>query len=153
MDEDGAGSRRWSGCREKSRRLQRLRSERMERSFAHVCNTGGARRTQLRGVENVQKRYLITLAGRNLTVLMRALFGIGTPRSLQGLSAAIFAVIGTLVGGLWKLRRPRAVSSRRSSIIAATRHSTPGARLSGTKSGILQRAANGARPVSHLITT
>ena len=72
-------------------------------SFAHVCNTGGARRTQLRGVENVQKRYLITLAGRNLTVLMRALFGIGTPRSLQGLSAAIFAVIGTLVGGLWKL--------------------------------------------------
>jgi len=71
----------------------------MERSFAHVCNTGGARRTQLRGVENVQKRYLITLAGRNLTVLMRALFGIGTPRSLQGLSTAIFAVIGTLVGG------------------------------------------------------
>jgi hypothetical protein len=36
-------------------------------------------------------------------VLMRALFGIGTPRSLQGLSTAIFAVIGTLVGGLWKL--------------------------------------------------
>lgn len=54
--------------REESRRLQRLRSERMERSFAHVCNTGGASRTQLRGVENVQKRYLITLAGRNLTV-------------------------------------------------------------------------------------
>jgi hypothetical protein len=89
--------------REKSRRLQRLRSERMERSFAHVCNTGGARRTKLRGVENVQKRYLITLAGRNLTVLMRALFGIGAPRSLQGLSTAIFAAIGTLVKSLWEL--------------------------------------------------
>jgi transposase len=89
--------------REKSRRLQRLRSERMERSFAHVCNTGGARRTQLRGVENVQKRYLITLAGRNLTVLMRALFGIGTPRSLQGLSTAIFAAMGTLGKSLWEL--------------------------------------------------
>jgi transposase len=70
--------------RDKSRRLQRLRSERTERSFAHVCNTGGARRAWLRGVEDNQKRYLITLAGRNLTLLMRALFEIGTPRSSKG---------------------------------------------------------------------
>jgi transposase len=78
---------------ERSRRLQRLRSERVERSFAHVCNTGRARRTWLRGIEDVQKRYLVTLAGRNLTVLMRALFGIGTPRSLQGLPAVVFAAL------------------------------------------------------------
>jgi transposase len=78
---------------ERSRRLQRLRSERVERSFAHVCNTGRARRTWLRGIEDVQKRYLVTLAGRNLTVLMRALFGIGTPRSLQGLAAVVFAAL------------------------------------------------------------
>ena len=89
--------------RDKSRRLQRLRSERTERSFAHVCNTGGARRTWLRGIDDVQKRYLLTLAGRNLTVLMRALFGIGTPRSLQGLSAALFAVLSTFVRLLWNL--------------------------------------------------
>jgi transposase len=81
---------------ERSRRLQRLRSERAERSFAHVCNTGRARRTWLRGTEDVQKRYLVTLAGRNLTVLMRALFGIGTPRSLQGLPAALFAAVCAL---------------------------------------------------------
>ena len=89
--------------RDKGRRLQRLRSERTERSFAHVCNTGGARRAWLRGVEDNQKRYLVTLAGRNLTVLMRALFGIGTPRSLQGLSAALIAVLGTLARLVWNL--------------------------------------------------
>jgi transposase len=89
-----ANRRRVRGQR--SRRLQRLRSERVERSFAHVCNTGGARRTWLRGIEDVQKRYLVTLAGRNLTVLMRALFGIGTPRSLQGLQAVISAALCAL---------------------------------------------------------
>jgi len=40
--------------------------------------------------------YLVTLAGRNLTVLMRALFGIGTPRSLQGLAAPIVAALCAL---------------------------------------------------------
>jgi len=89
-----ANRRRVRGQR--SRRLQRLRSERAERSFAHVCNTGGARRTWLRGIDDVQKRYLVTLAGRNLTVLMRALFGIGTPRSLQGLAGAVFAAVCAL---------------------------------------------------------
>jgi transposase len=88
---------------ERSRRLQRLRSERVERSFAHVCNTGGARRTWLRGIKDVQKRYLVTLAGRNLTVLMRALFGIGTPRSLQGLPAAVFAAVCALILALSNL--------------------------------------------------
>ena len=81
---------------QRSRRLQRLRSERVERSFAHVCNTGRARRTWLRGSEDVQKRYLLTLAGRNLTVLMRAVFGIGTPRSLQGLAGAVFTALCAL---------------------------------------------------------
>jgi transposase len=96
-----ANRRRVRGGR--SRRLQRLRSERVERSFAHVCNTGRARRTWLRGTEDVQKRYLVTLAGRNLTVLMRVLFGIGTPRSLQGLAAAVFGAICALVLALCKL--------------------------------------------------
>jgi transposase len=97
-----ANRRRVRGGR--SRRLQRLRSERVERSFAHVCNTGRARRTWLRGIEDVQKRYLVTLAGRNLTLLMRALFGIGTPRSLQGLPAAITAAICALILALSNLR-------------------------------------------------
>jgi transposase len=67
----------------RGKKLGRLRSEYVERSFAHTCETGGARRSRLRGLVNVAKRYLMYVAGRNLGVLMRALFGVGTPRSLQ----------------------------------------------------------------------
>ena len=67
----------------KNRRLQRQRSEKAERSFAHVCQTGGARRTWLRGLDKVKKRYLMSAVARNLGLVMRALFGIGTARSLQ----------------------------------------------------------------------
>jgi len=66
-----------------SKRLQRLRSEHVERSFAHVCETGGARRSWLGGLVDVGKRYLMYAAGHNLGVVMRKLFGVGTPRSLQ----------------------------------------------------------------------
>jgi len=67
----------------RSKRLQRLRSERVERSFAHVCETGGARRSWLHGIEKVQKRYLIAAVARNLGLVMRKVFGIGTPKGLQ----------------------------------------------------------------------
>ena len=73
--------RRVRGAR--SKRLQRQRSELVERSFAHVCDTGGARRSWLHGIEKVQKRYLIAAVARNLGLVMRKLFGIGTPRGLQ----------------------------------------------------------------------
>ena len=69
---------------QRSKKLQRLRSERVERSFAHVCETGGGRRSWLRGLKKVRKRYLIQVAARNLGLVMRKLFGVGTPRSLQG---------------------------------------------------------------------
>jgi hypothetical protein len=68
---------------QRNKKLQRQRSERVERSFAHVCDTGGARRTWLRGLEKVQKRYFIAAVARNLGLIMRKLFGIGTPRGLQ----------------------------------------------------------------------
>ena len=38
------------------------------------------RRTWLRGRDNVQKRYLVHVAGHNLGILMRLLIGAGTPR-------------------------------------------------------------------------
>jgi len=69
---------------DRGKRLQRWRSERVERSFAHVCETGGARRTWLRGLEDVRKRYVIQVAAHNLGLLMRKLFGLGKPRCLQG---------------------------------------------------------------------
>ena len=76
-----ANRRRGKGARGKA--LQRLRSEKTERSFAHVCETGGSRRTWLRGFAKVRKRYLMAAAARNLGLLMRKVFGVGKPRVLQ----------------------------------------------------------------------
>src|SRR3954451_21848470 len=56
------------------------RAELVERSFAHILDRGGLRRTWLRGQENVHKRYLIHVAGHNLGLLMRLLIGAGTPK-------------------------------------------------------------------------
>ncbi len=79
--------RRTRGAR--SKRLQRQRSERVERSFAHICDTGGARRSWLCGIEKVQKRYLIAAVARNLGLVLRKLFGIGTPRGLQAAGGVV----------------------------------------------------------------
>jgi transposase len=76
-----ANRRRVKG--ERGKQMQRQRSEYVERTFAHVCETGGARRTWLRGMEKVQKRYLLAAAAHNIGVLMRKLFQMGTPRGLQ----------------------------------------------------------------------
>jgi hypothetical protein len=76
-----ANRRRVRGAR--SKRLQKKRSELVERSFAHVCATGGGRRTWLRGLVNVSKRYVVQVAAHNLGLLMRKLFGLGKPRTLQ----------------------------------------------------------------------
>ena len=69
--------------------LSRTRSELVERSFAHVCDTGGARRTWLRGLTSVTKRHLMVAAARNLSTIMRVICGIGSPRTLQGLRALL----------------------------------------------------------------
>jgi transposase len=68
---------------DRGRALQRWRSEKVERSFAHVCETGGGRRAWLRGIDKVRKRHLMTAMAHNLGVVMRSLFGTGTARSLQ----------------------------------------------------------------------
>jgi transposase len=70
--------------RDKSKRYQRLRSERCERTFAHVCDTGGMRRSFVQGVEKLTKRYLIAVAAHNLGRMLYKLFGIGKPKALQG---------------------------------------------------------------------
>src|SRR4051794_31276608 len=70
--------------RDKSKKLQRRRSEVVERTFAHICDTGGARRSWLRGLVDVSKRYRMAAAAHNLGRLMRLLNGIGKPKGLQG---------------------------------------------------------------------
>jgi transposase len=81
----------------RGRRLMRQRGERIERSFAHVYDTGGMRRTHLRGHTNILKRLLIHAGGFNLGLVMRHLIGVGTPRGLQGRLAAGLAVLWLLL--------------------------------------------------------
>jgi transposase len=67
----------------------------VERSFAHVLDRGGVRRAWLRGRQNVHKCYLIHVAGFNLGILMRALFGCGTPREAASVKNALLFIIQT----------------------------------------------------------
>lgn len=80
----------------RGRQLLRKRGERIERSFAHLYDTGGMRRTHVRGHDNIRKRVLIHASAFNLSLLFRELIGRGTPRGLQGL----FALISVLTCGL-----------------------------------------------------
>ena len=86
-----ANRRRKRGTRGKV--LLRARAELVERSFAHVYDTGGMRRTHLRRHENILKRLLIHAGGFNLGLVMRHLFGVGKPRRLQGAPSAALALI------------------------------------------------------------
>jgi transposase len=81
---------------ERGKQLLRRRGELIERSFAHCYETGGLRRTHLRGHRNILKRLLVHVAGFNLGLVMRELFGIGKPRVLQGLRAVLLRLIRAL---------------------------------------------------------
>ena len=114
-----AGRRRWTdkggtstavafhqnrarGMRPLGKRYHRWRAERAERTFAHVCETGGARRTRLRGQANVAKRYLLQAAGANLALVMRTLYGLGTPRGwADRAQEALRALLGFCVCRCW----------------------------------------------------
>jgi transposase len=89
-----ANRRRIRGTRGK--RLLRRRGELLERPCAHLYETGGLRRAHVRGHENVLKRLFIHAGAFNLSLWMRTLFGVGTPRSLQGRAVALGAMITVL---------------------------------------------------------
>jgi len=104
--EPDRGRRCWKGNREaqdavyanrrrcrsaRGGRLRRLRAERVERSFAHVYDTGGMRRVHLRGRDNILKRVLVHIAGFNLSLILRKLYGAGTPRRFRDAYAAAWS--------------------------------------------------------------
>jgi transposase len=111
VPEPERGKRRWSGKAEeqhcvyanrqrvrgeRSKRLQKLRGELCERSFAHCYETGAMRRMYVRGEDNVFKRVLVQVAAFNIGLLLRTLSGWGKPRQPQGrsnpLQVLLFAV-------------------------------------------------------------
>jgi transposase len=73
------------------RKLLRKRGQHIERSFAHVLDAGGLRRTTLRGLENLNKRHQIAAACYNLSQLLRRLYGIGTPKQWAALCAYLLS--------------------------------------------------------------
>lgn len=78
--------------------LLRKRGEYIERSFAHVLDQGGLRRTTLRGKSNLSKRQLAAALAFDLSLLMRKLTGFGTPKQwLAGARRAFFALIRQLI--------------------------------------------------------
>ena len=76
---------------ERGRRLLRQRGEKLERWNQHLYDRGGMRRVHLRGRENILKRLVVHSGAANLGLLMRKLFGKGTPRGLQGRYRGLFS--------------------------------------------------------------
>ena len=80
------------------KQAMRQRADLVERSFAHILDRGGLRRTWLRGRENVHKRYLIHVAGHNLGLLMRLLIGAGTPKEAVARGWCLLVLLPTRDG-------------------------------------------------------
>ena len=76
---------------ERGLRLLRQRGEKLERWNQHLYDRGGMRRLHLRGRENILKRLVVHSGAANLGLLMRKLFGKGTPRGLAGTLPAIIS--------------------------------------------------------------
>jgi transposase len=119
-----AGRRHWEGKAEQQRatyanrrhiqgtygkQLLRKRGELLERSFAHCYDTGGMRRTHLRGHTNILKRLLIHVGAFNLSLIFRSLLGSGTPRELRNRESALLFVL------LWLFQGPSRSARRTSS--------------------------------------
>jgi transposase len=81
---------------DRSKRLQKLRGELCERSFAHCYETGRMRRLYVRGTDEVLKRVLVQAAAFNIGLLLRKLSGWGKPRQPQGRWSCILALFSTI---------------------------------------------------------
>lgn len=69
--------------------LMRRRGELIERSFAHFYDSGGMRRVQLRGKDNIARSLLIHAAGFHLSLILRQLLGAGAARQATDLPGAL----------------------------------------------------------------
>ena len=104
--------RRIRGKRGKA--LLRKRGELVERPFAHRLDRGRLRRLHVRGKANVHKQELLLAAAQNLGLLLRAKYGVGTPRRMadrarqaQQAASGLLGTLLVLLSTLWaKLSAP-----------------------------------------------
>jgi transposase len=108
-----ANRRRMRGAR--GRLLSRRRSQLCERTFAHVCETGGGRRAWLRGIAEVTKLHRMRCAAYNLGLLLRKVFGMAKPRCGQAGWRASWELLALL--GVWILTIARIQSVQLLSIM------------------------------------
>src|ERR1700680_1202208 len=99
--------------------LLRKRGELIERSFAHCYDTGGMRRTHLRGHENILKRLLIHVGAFNLSLIFRSLLGSGTPRESRNRQSSFVFVL------LWLFARSSAPARRTHDSLSSSRLRRP----------------------------
>ncbi len=143
ISEPDRGRRKWKGKElekkavynnrrrirgQRGKQLVQQRGEKLERPFAHCYETGGLRRTHLRGHKNIRKRLLIHLAGCNLGLLLRKLFGVGTPRGLQGRFSSFWPPFTSF----YRLCLALQGVSRQIAALAARTHWCNGRQLAGT---------------------
>ena len=83
--------------------LLRRRGEVVERTFAHLCETGGSRRVTVRGMDKVRIWYQLRAASHNLGLILRMLVGTGKPRSFSAALLALWTAGFWLHTALWKL--------------------------------------------------
>jgi transposase len=146
-EKKGTGVSRWRGDTEAQRavynnraRLRsgvareafKLRAERVERGFALTLDRGGMRRAWLRGRDNLQKRYLVHVAGYNLGLIMRLLVGAGTPREFVAGAAARLLVLATADGAVLVVLAVAAATEAAMLVITAMPEPPGLSRLSST---------------------
>lgn len=88
---------------EHGKRLKKRRGEICERGFAHLCDTGGQRRTYLRGLVNVTKKALIGAMGFNLALLLRKVFGLRKPRQLAASGGRHLPSFSSIFASIWSV--------------------------------------------------
>jgi transposase len=81
--------------------LLRRRGMHIERTFAHILDAGGARRTTLRGLANLNKRFKFAAAIYNLSQLMRKLTGIGTSKQWVAGAKCLFWILWSFFVAGW----------------------------------------------------
>jgi transposase len=104
--------------------LLRRRGELVERSFAHCYDTGGMRRTHLRGHKNILKRQLIHVGAFNLSLILRKLMGAGTPREWRNHFSVLLLLVYFLLSRRKGRNRPRRsrISMSRAKYLASSRN-------------------------------
>ena len=98
-----ANRRRIRGDR--GQRLLRRRGELLERPFAHLYETGGMRRTHLRGHDNILKRLLVHAGAFNLGLWMRTLSASARRAASRAASTALGAALSTLCAFIYDANR------------------------------------------------